>query len=343
MLTEMNRKAADGMDENAATLKGTQIIESKIMATGEDGGRAEDDVTVGKSYIADDETITGVNEVCRKKCNYHNCNNIAQKNGVCVKHGYKKRTCISPGCNKIAVKNGICISNGASCLCIIIGCKKTTFKAKLCHFHYRCSLCEQESDWDPTIMRVMTMLEFEVLEYLGMAKHNGDICSINRWDYVFAIAGVCKSWRAASLNYLNWIKPKIGLMRTHRFSSRKLSVSRFFSYLEHDERFRTAYTIHILCLKADKLYFRDVKEICPAMAKLIHKSWLMTTGNLDHVKEGCSNHSCYWMYRHDKQYIEGETAWIKYMWDEKYKKVHTSTRTITIKKTGKKRTIFYTD
>jgi hypothetical protein len=36
----------------------------------------------------------------------------------------------------------------------------------------------------------MGMLGCEVLEYLGMAKNNGEICAIDRWDYVFDIAGV---------------------------------------------------------------------------------------------------------------------------------------------------------
>ncbi len=81
------------------------------------------------------------------------------------------------------------------------------------------------------------MLGCEVLEYLGMAKNNSEICAIDRWDYVFDIAGVCTSCRAASLDYLNWIKPKIGLMPTQGFCERKLNVSEFLSYLEQDDRF----------------------------------------------------------------------------------------------------------
>ncbi len=71
----------------------------------------------------------------------------------------------------------------------------------------------------------MGMLGFEVLEYLGMTKNNGEICAIDRWDYGFIIAGVCMSWRAASLDYFNWIKPKTGLIPTQGFGERKLNVS----------------------------------------------------------------------------------------------------------------------
>jgi hypothetical protein len=256
----------------------------------------------------------------RKKCSHQDCKNMAQKGGLCVRHGYKKKTCATPGCNNNAVKSGVCITHGAKRSCMFAGCGKNIFKAKKCRFHYRCSLCNSEFDWDPSITRVMGMLGFEVLEYLGMAKNNGEICAIDRWDYVFAIAGVCTSWRAASLDYLNWIKPKIGLMPTQGFCERKLNVSGFLSYLEQDDRFWSATTVYVPCGKADRLYYRDVKAICPAMTTLIHRTWLMMNGNLEYVLEGQGRHPCYRVYKHDKEYIQGETAWIKYSWDGKYEK-----------------------
>jgi hypothetical protein len=58
------------------------------------------------------------------------------------------------------------------------------------------------------------------------------------------------------------------------------------------------------------------------MTKLIHRTWLMmNNGNLEYVLEGQGRHPCYWVYNHDKEYIQMETAWIKYSWDGKYKKV----------------------
>ncbi len=44
-------------------------------------------------------------------------------------------------------------------------------------------------------------------------------------------------------------------------------------------------------------------------------------GNLEYVLEGQGKHPCYRVYKHDKEYIPGETAWIKYSWNGKYKKV----------------------
>ena len=70
----------------------------------------------------------------------------------------------------------------------------------------------------------MSMLDVEILEYLGMTKNKGQICAIvGWWEDVFAItAGVCISHgglhlHLLSLDYLNWIKPKIGIMPTQGF------------------------------------------------------------------------------------------------------------------------------
>jgi hypothetical protein len=165
------------------------------------------------------------------------------------------------------------------------------------------------------------MVGCEVLACLGMTKHNGEISVDCQWDDVFAITGVCQSWREASIDYLNWIKPKLGLMPSQGFAERKLNVDGFLSYLAEDDRFRSATTIYVPCGRVDKLFYGDVKAICPAMTKLIHKTWLMVNGNVEYVREGKGRHQCYRVYKHDKQYIEGETAWIRYAWDGKYQKV----------------------
>ncbi len=47
----------------------------------------------------------------------------------------------------------------------------------------------------------------------------------------------------------------------------------------------------------------------------------MMNGNLEYDLEGQGRHPCYRVYTHDKEYIQGETAWIRYSWDGKYKKV----------------------
>jgi hypothetical protein len=59
-------------------------------------------------------------------------------------------------------------------------------------------------------------------------------------------------------------------MPTQGFCERKLNVSEFLSYLEQDDRFWSATTVYVPCGKADRLYYRDVKAICPAMTTLIN-------------------------------------------------------------------------
>ncbi len=82
---------------------------------------------------------------------------------------------------------------------------------------------------------------------------------------MFAIVGVCKSWIAASFDYLNGIKPNIGLMPTGGFGERKLNVRGFLSYLDQDDGFRLATTIYFSYGKADRLCYSNVKARCPAM------------------------------------------------------------------------------
>ena len=88
--------------------------------------------------------------------------------------------------------------------------------------------------------------------------------------------------REAYIEFENWIKPKIGMMPTWGYSARRLNVDGFLSYLAADERFRSAFTIYVPCGRADKLFHGDVKAICPAMTKLMHRTWLMVNGNVRH-------------------------------------------------------------
>jgi hypothetical protein len=258
--------------------------------------------------------------------------------------GLVRTKCASPGCNKNAMKGGVCIAHGAKRACAIVGCDRGLFKEKKCRYHYRCSLGEFGSHcWDPSITTVMGMVGCEVLECLGMRKQNGEISVVCQWDDVFAISGVCQSWREASIDYLNWIKPKIGLVPSHGFADRKLNVEGFLDYLSEDERFALAETIYVPCGNADKLLYGDVKARFPAMNKLIHRTWLLVNGNVEYVVKGKGRHECHRVYKHDKEYIAGETAWIKYTWDGKYEKVDEEqlVQELVQGKRKKKRTDFY--
>jgi hypothetical protein len=176
-----------------------------------------------------------------------------------------------------------------------------------------------------------------------MTKQNGEISVVCQWDDVFAISGVCLSWREASIDYLNWIKPKIGLVPSHGFAERKLNVEGFLDYLSDDERFALAETIYVPCGNANKLLYGDVKARFPAMNKLIHRTWLLVNGNVEYVVEGKGGHPCKRVYKHDKEYIAGDTAWIKYDWDGKYERVEEErlVQELVQEKRKTKRTNFY--
>ncbi len=90
---------------------------------------------------------------------------------------------------------GHCKAHGGKCLSMIEGCNRSLFKEKMYRFHYRAKR-KSGSDWELTITRVMgTMMGLEVVEYLGINKNRDEIHVDCGWDDVFAISGVCQSWR----------------------------------------------------------------------------------------------------------------------------------------------------
>jgi hypothetical protein len=323
---------------DAATNTTTATANSGRLAAEEDAGTAavEDQLIEGERLVCSKyNKILAMKDgkgSChehgkRKRCEFLGCENFAQRKGLCLTHGkalhgYDRKKCTTPGCSTNAVMGGHCKAHGGKRLCMIEGCGRSLFQEKMCRFHYRATKGKSGSDWEPSITRVMGMVGWEVVEYLGINKNRGEIHVDCGWDDVFAISGVCQSWREAYIDYLNWIKPKIGLMPTLGFSERKLNVYGFLSYLAEDDRFRSATTIYVPCGKAERLLYRDVKARCRAMTKLIHRSWLMVNGDVEYGREGQGRHQCYCVYKHDKEYIEGETTWIKYAWDGKYEKVH---------------------
>jgi hypothetical protein len=73
--------------------------------------------------------------------------------------------------------------------------------------------------------------------------------------------------------------------------------------------------------KSYKQLYCEVKAKCPRMRELIHSKWLMMTGITEFVEEGQSRHLCNRMYKHDHPNIDGVNAWVRWLWDRKYKLV----------------------
>ena len=68
------------------------------------------------------------------------------------------------------MKGGVCIAHGAKHVCMIVGCNSGLYKEKKCRYHYRCSLGDYRSEWDPSITTVMGMVGCEVLACLDKTK-----------------------------------------------------------------------------------------------------------------------------------------------------------------------------
>jgi hypothetical protein len=129
----------------------------------------------------------------QKMCVFKDCTNFAQGKGLCTRHGYTKPRCKHDGCTNQAVKNRVYKCRGGKRTCAIQYCDRSVKQAGLCQYHYRCLLCIDPVELGPTIKSVLSLLGFEVLAYVGMAKDKGAINAIDKWDYVFAVGCVCKS------------------------------------------------------------------------------------------------------------------------------------------------------
>jgi len=74
----------------------------------------------------------------RKKCSFVGCPNVAQKGGVCRRHGAPRgsRMCSVEGCTRQNQRGGVCFTHGAKYkLCTIEGCPNKIQQGGLCCKH----------------------------------------------------------------------------------------------------------------------------------------------------------------------------------------------------------------
>ncbi len=130
------------MEAGAARVEAQQI-EGERLAAEEEAARWEAEQNEGERVSNIFCSKDGCNMkimkdgrgLCRvhgihKKCSYQDCKNMAQKGGLCMRHGYKKKTCATPGCNNNAVKSGVCITHSAKRSCTIAGCGKKNLRQR---------------------------------------------------------------------------------------------------------------------------------------------------------------------------------------------------------------------
>ena len=72
----------------------------------------------------------------KKECISEGCTNRAVKGGVCIKHGAETKRCSSEGCTKQAQKGGTCVKHGAKKkLCSVEGCTNQAQRRRVCKRH----------------------------------------------------------------------------------------------------------------------------------------------------------------------------------------------------------------
>ena len=74
----------------------------------------------------------------RKQCSVGRCTNIAQKGGVCCRHGAKRKQCSVGRCTSIAKKGGVCWRHGAKInhkRCSKRGCTSNARVGGVCRRH----------------------------------------------------------------------------------------------------------------------------------------------------------------------------------------------------------------
>jgi hypothetical protein len=83
----------------------------------------------------------------RKLCSVDVCTNIAQKGGVCIRHGAKitRQLCSIEECSNIAVRGGVCKKHGAKKLCSTEGCPNQAKNGGVCIKHgAKVKICSEE-------------------------------------------------------------------------------------------------------------------------------------------------------------------------------------------------------
>ena len=71
-----------------------------------------------------------------KLCQIDGCTKLAQRGGLCVMHGAKRKLCKIDGCTNNVVKGGVCVTHGAKRkLCEIDGCTNQAKVGGVCIRH----------------------------------------------------------------------------------------------------------------------------------------------------------------------------------------------------------------
>jgi hypothetical protein len=174
----------------------------------------------------------------RPICSHALCSNLAQAGGRCIKHGYKKPTCIVDGCSNQHVAHGLCKRHGGHRLCNVINCTHHVFRRNMCQYHSsitnKSSTVTNESItvYTTTVSQTksgtLTTNSGNAMEIDIVTKKVMDFVGMGNWEQVHTFAAVCKCWRNSSLPHLS----NIGKVPMDGGGQCKLNVSAFLGWLQ---------------------------------------------------------------------------------------------------------------
>ena len=132
-------------------VKKGSIMCSKATSTDNTNRKRDSSSNKRKAVVVsvdDDEVDDGMVTILKREfrngrrlCLSAGCKSIAQKGGVCYRHGAKRKTCSYEGCNKHVKKGGVCVRHGAVVkknerkICGHNGCTNIAHKGGVCVRH----------------------------------------------------------------------------------------------------------------------------------------------------------------------------------------------------------------
>jgi len=102
-----------------------------------------------------------------------------------VRHGHILKKCNTDECNNRAQREGICKTHGGGHICLVDGCSLAIFKGLKCNYHYNRPdvQCELVIIDQPSIMSFDNNIVQNILQFSG---------GWDNWEWVITFACVCK-------------------------------------------------------------------------------------------------------------------------------------------------------
>ena len=84
-----------------------------------------------------------LSKAAKRTCSHEGCTNLAQRRGVCDRHGAKSK-CSEDGCTNAAVREGFCFRHGGKVTCSHEGCTNLACRRGVCATHGAKPKCSED-------------------------------------------------------------------------------------------------------------------------------------------------------------------------------------------------------